>query len=97
PAPHPFPTRRSSDLSASGSSGAILGIRTYPWCVTSLALADAMKEAGCPVCRIGAERVEAAQRSFLHELVNDPGARAEVIGERGLDRKSTRLNSSHLV
>ncbi len=50
-------------------------------------LRDALDAPGCPVCRLAEEAVEAAQRSLLHENVNDPGVRAGLARSGGFCRE----------
>lgn len=46
-------------------------------------LRDALQAPGCAVCRLAEEAVHGYQRSLLHENVNDPEARAQIVRSGG--------------
>lgn len=46
-------------------------------------LLEALKEPGCPICRLGRANVEAYLENLLYENVNDPGVRENILAARG--------------
>src|SRR5205814_4790020 len=79
-----FPTRRSSDLS-------LFREHLWPWLPAYL---DAVADLGLPVLTTWAGLI---RRAVAAESAGQPAWPALPLALRGgLDRKSTRLNSSHL-
>src|SRR5205807_10121324 len=81
---HSFPTRRSSDLGTLVYNWA--GSHTVPYVISG---SGAVTKSGA-----GTVTFTAAHTYAGNTTVN---AGAMVVGTGGIDRKSTRLNSSHLV
>src|SRR5205814_3493793 len=92
--PPPFPTRRSSDLLAYHGIGAIVGIGDL---VSRSDLRGGRTNWGDVPLRV---RDETIPNAALFKTVGAgmawPGAGAQGHPSRAEDRKSTRLNSSHL-
>ncbi len=51
--------------------------------ITMVGAREALRRGGCPVCRVGSESARRYLRGFLHEQVNDPGVREELLKSRG--------------
>src|SRR5690606_39943759 len=88
PCLHFFPTRRSSDL-----HGQIVGLKVFGWTRTLLAsrALRVAEQTGTGTCR----STSIGPRSMIKKLWAG-GATAPVAPSAVLDRKSTRLNSSHV-
>ncbi len=59
--------------------------------LTAVRIEEAMKQKGCPVCRLGVEAAEHSVDSFLWENVNDPVVRKPIIDAYGFCPEHTRL------
>src|SRR5205814_9078389 len=89
---HPFPTRRSSDLeSAPDAGGAFAAAAADPDVALMLRCQSGEEAAFQDLFRKFSPRVLQFARRFVGSE-----ARAEEVTQDVLDRKSTRLNSSHL-
>src|SRR5207245_6670023 len=89
--PHSFPTRRSSDLpyqpharACAGTDGSIWGRLANSSSSPAYFWRSESRELGIPDWALWL--VSSAQRDRAH---------SQRIAQRGIDRKSTRLNSSH--
>src|SRR5439155_25301946 len=89
---HPFPTRRSSDLGKSMAHGYTTKRgRRYRYYLCQKARKVGIK--ACPGQLIAARHIEQAIASALYDTASQQERRSD----RLLDRKSTRLNSSHVA
>src|SRR5690606_40837052 len=93
PAPHSFPTRRSSDLDATAARGAEVELHA-PALIPEDYLPDVHTRLTL-YKRISSARDAAALRELQVEMIDRFGLLPEP-AKRLLDRKSTRLNSSHV-
>lgn len=59
--------------------------------LTAVRIQEAMKQSGCPVCRLGIEAVAHSVDSFLWENVNDPIVRKPINSAYGFCPEHTRL------
>ncbi len=59
--------------------------------LTAVRIEEAMKQPGCPVCRLGIEAAAHSVDSFLWENVNDPVVRQPIIDAYGFCPEHTRL------
>lgn len=59
--------------------------------LTAVRIEEALKQKGCPVCRLGIEAAEHSVDSFLWENVNDPEVRKPIINAYGFCPEHTRL------
>jgi hypothetical protein len=62
-----------------------------PFALTVAHLKDALKEPGCPICRLAHEAAENSTASFLWENVNDPALRQDILAAYGFCPEHTRL------
>src|SRR5207244_7268196 len=97
PDPHPFPTRRSSDLGAATvSSESPLAPTSIPGSVAASNAAASLAAAGQRVGTRAGNAARAAKTAASRPLAYVPGSVRQARVEQ-VDRKSTRLNSSHQI
>lgn len=62
-----------------------------PFAIAINNLVEAMKQTGCPVCRIGQQGARRALESFLWENVNEPDVRQGILDSYGFCPQHTRV------